>query len=41
VGVIEGDKVYQGKYASGTPIATTEGGGGQCAFAAAAYLLLL
>ena len=41
VGVIEGNKVYQGKYASGTPIATIDGGGVSCAFAAAAYLLLL
>ncbi len=41
VGVIQGNKIYQGRYASGSPIAVTESGGGACAFAAAAYLLLL
>jgi hypothetical protein len=41
VGVIEGNKIYQGRYASGSPIGVTENGGGACAFAAAAYLLLL
>jgi hypothetical protein len=34
-------KIYQGKYALGSPVAVTESGGGACAFAAAAYLLLL
>ena len=34
-------KIYQGRYASGSPIAVMESGGGACAFAAAAYLLLL
>jgi len=41
VGIIQGNKIYQGRYASGSPIAVTENGGGACAFAAAAYLLLL
>jgi hypothetical protein len=41
VGIIEGNKIYQGRYASGSPIAVTQNGGGACAFAAAAYLLLL
>jgi len=41
LGVIEGNKIYQGRYASGSPIAITQNGGGACAFAAAAYLLLL
>jgi hypothetical protein len=34
-------KIYQGRYASGSPIAVTQNGGGACGFAAAAYLLLL
>ena len=41
IAVIEGNKIYQGRYASGSPIAVTENGGGACAFAAAAYMLLL
>lgn len=41
VAVIEGNKIYQGRYASGKPVAVTESGGGACAFAAAAYMLLL
>jgi hypothetical protein len=34
-------KIYQGRYASGSPVAVTQSGGGACAFAAAAYMLLL
>ena len=34
-------KIYQGRYASGSPVAVSENGGAACAFAAAAYLLLL
>jgi len=34
-------KIYQGRYASGSPVAVTQSGGGSCAFAAAAYMLLL
>jgi hypothetical protein len=34
-------KIYQGRYASGSPVAVTQSGGGACAFAAAAYILLL
>ena len=41
VAVFDNGKIYQGRYASGSPIAVTESGGGACAFAAAAYLLLL
>ena len=41
VGIIQGNKIYQGRYASGSPIAVSENGGAACAFAAAAYLLLL
>ena len=41
VGVVEGNKIYQGRYASGSPVAVTQSGGGACAFAAAAYMLLL
>jgi hypothetical protein len=39
--VIEGNKIYQGRYASGSPVAVTQSGGGACGFAAAAYFLLL
>ena len=41
VAVFDNGKIYQGRYASGSPIAITQNGGGACAFAAAAYLLLL
>jgi hypothetical protein len=34
-------KIYQGRYASGSPVAVTQSGGGACGFAAAAYFLLL
>ena len=41
VAVFDNGKIYQGRYASGSPIAVTQSGGGACAFAAAAYMLLL
>jgi hypothetical protein len=41
VAVFENAKIYQGRHASGSPISVTQNRGGACAFAAAAYMLLL
>ncbi len=41
ISVIEENNIYQGRHVSVTPVAVTESGGGACAFAAAAYMLLL